>query len=261
VPYFNKKIFFLLFLLLSFLSISCISTLPEYVHKRPLKNYWAESNVVVFSFDSPVNAPYAGYAAAKILYQELIKSNIFKQVVFEYVFDDLTLEDKIRKSLSKGCELIITGKINYYFEGSLLEESRVDEEIQITNAISKERIWYAETIRTGKPIKSKDYFIFASKGKKAPTPMDLMTYNAKKICKMIQWVSPDFEILSEDMKMVNIAKHYLKEKDIEKANVYFKEALKINPDNFAALYYMGVLHEEKGDKIQAMEMYHKIINK
>ena len=262
-----SSIFIVFLFILIFLSgctlknieISRTIKLPEYIYKSPLKNYYSNATVGIFKFQSPVNAPQVGYAAASTLHKRLLQNKVFSKVVQEFDVEDISVENLIKIAKKKHYELIITGIVRYYIEGSSLQESRVDEQIQVIHVPTKETLWYAEAVEIGRPVSSSDYIFFQIENEPAPSAATLMSINAQKICNMFLSVSTHYAALKKDMKWIDDGYNYLVAKDYNKAKFCFEKALSINPDNPYAFLNLGVVYERQGNTSEAIKMYQKVI--
>lgn len=241
------------------IEISRTINLPEYIHKSPLKNYYSNATVGIFKFQSPVNAPQVGHAAASTLHKRLLQNKVFFRVVQEFDVEDLSFENLIKIAEKKHYELIITGAIRYYLEGSSLQKSRVDQQIHVIHVPTKETIWYAEAVEIGKPVPSSDYIFFKILNEPAPSAASLMNINAQKLCNMFLSVSKHYAALKKDMKWIDDGYNYLVAKDYDKAKFCFEKALSINPDNPYAFLNLGVVYERQGKTSEAIEMYLKVV--
>jgi len=167
--------------------------LPEYIYQRPENMDYSQASVAIFRFDGPTHVsgltsvllPDAGYDAAHRLHQQLMQKGAFLKLIPAYDYEDLNLHEKIELAREKGCDLLITGRVLYYFEGALLSESRVDEEITVIDVKTKKPVWYAESIELGKPIDDDDLLIVIIKGEPAPPASSLLVANAKKFSNML----------------------------------------------------------------------------
>ncbi len=160
-------------------------SLPEYIYKRPMENDYVGANVGVFDFIAPPYAGTMGRVASECLYEELLKSGIFKNVTYEAEVSDLRLQRLMDIANNKGYELIITGDLLYYFEGSLYYPSRVDERIRVIDIYTKKTLWYAKAIDIGPCAPDADFLVVEGYGMSAPSTRVLFQRNAQKFCKML----------------------------------------------------------------------------
>jgi len=232
--------------------------LPEHIYKRPPTDLHRDTAIGVFRFLSPEYAPGSGYAAAAMLYKELLERG-FGNVVAEFDVHDIRLDNIMEIAEKKNYGLITIGNVGYYFFGGKLRESRVDEEIRVIDVLTGETVWYAETIEIGRPVYAADYIFFSTAGKEAPSPEMLMHKNARKFCNMFLTQTKNQESLPREMRLVNDGYNYLVDKKYEKAKILFEESLKINPDNAYAMFNLGLVHEIQGNKQDAIIMYLNII--
>lgn len=234
--------------------------LPENIYKASPDHYNPKTKVLVFEFESPDYAPRIGNNAAEFLSQNLLKNHVFEEVFYEPGKLNWTLEQKIKFAKQKKCTLIIQGKVNYYFEGSNVQESRIDEELRAYDSITSELSWHAEAVTTSRPIKENDLTLVTIKGEKAYSGMTLLNINAFKFCNLFSSKQLYHKELSADMKLIDKGYHQLMiVKNYDKAQSYFEKALKKNPDNAYAYLYLGFIYEKRNKTPEAIEMYKKVI--
>lgn len=160
--------------------------LPEEIYLATKLNNDA-LKVGVFKFTEPPYTPGVGRKAAHCLYQELLRNSVFLNVTSELNIKDIRINNLINIACTKKYDLIITGNLLYYFEGSDHQSSRVDEEIYVFRVLEKkpEILYYAKSVETGPPAPSIDFFIIKGNGAPAPSAMALMERNAKKFSKLL----------------------------------------------------------------------------
>jgi hypothetical protein len=161
------------------------SGLPEHVFTRPLQNDYVTSRAPVFKFREPPYARGMGRAASEALYEALVRNDVFQCVTLELDVTDTRLASLISVARNKHYDLIITGDLVYYFEGSLHEPSRVDERIRVVHVDTNKTLWYAKAVDLGPAVPPTDYIVFERPGIPAPTAMGLLNRNAEKFCKML----------------------------------------------------------------------------
>jgi len=168
------------------------ASLPEEIYLAPKINDTGRARVGIFAFSGPDYAPDMGPVASEILCNELEKSQAFREVVSQPDILDMTLGNLANLARIKRFDLIITGRLLDYFEGTRLESSHVSEEIRVISVRNgKPRVlWHAKASETAAPVRSKDFILFLSDGQPAPSPAALMRQNAGKFCKMILTVPP-----------------------------------------------------------------------
>ena len=234
-------------------------SLPETVDVYPVKNIYQDARVGVFRFISPDYAPRSGYVATRILYQRLLSRGLFQRVFPEFENNDMTNEGQLETARSKGYDLLIRGEITYLFEGSEFEESRVDQRLEVVDVTTRGVIAGAEAHEEGRPVRGADYVLFRTEAEKAPSTTTLMDVNAQKFCEMFAWVSPRYQDLSEDMKLVEAGYTHLNAEAYDRAAVYFERALALDRDNPHALVCLGLIYEHRGDTTGALKMFREVI--
>jgi len=166
--------------------------LPEEIFTTPGTNAYSGARVGVFAFSAPDYARDMGPIASQILCNELQRTRAFREVISHADIPDMTMGNLINIARIKRYDLIITGKLLHYFEGTYLEASSVEEEMRVIRVRGgKPRLlWYAKASETVSPVSSKDFIFFQSQGEPAPSPATLMKKNAEKFCQMILKVPP-----------------------------------------------------------------------
>jgi hypothetical protein len=159
--------------------------LPEEIFATPQQNYYSTSSVGIFRFTEPSYAPGMGKAAAQSLYQELLRNGVFLNVTPELDGTDIGIENLIDIARAKKYNLVITGDVLYYFEGSLHLPSRVDERVIVIDVPTNRALWYAKAVDIASPAPYADYILMEGRGVSAPTTMTLLKRNAEKFCKML----------------------------------------------------------------------------
>ena len=233
--------------------------LPEYIYTYPQKNRYHNAKVGIFLFTSPPHAPRAGYDAARILYKRLLEKQVFYHLFTEIDRGMPGPEARIEIGRKRGYDLIITGEVSYCFDGSLVQESRVDQKVEVIEVASGEVICGAKAKEVGNPIRGDDYILFRVRGDEAPSTAALMEHNASKFCNMFFWVSPRYSALTEDMKLVDDGYSYLIVNDYERAMWYFEKARALEPYNMLALVGLGIIYEARDNLFAAKRMYRKVV--
>jgi hypothetical protein len=163
---------------------------PEHIYRSPTESHYQDGAVAIFCFESPAHAPFTGCAAAHALYQTLLREEVFRRIALEFGDgQEISLARQMEVALLKGYDLVLTGKVLYYFEGTELQPSRVDERIRVLDPRTGELVWYAEAFQVGEPVSDADYVFYRRKGTPAPSAAALMTSNAEKFANFLQSVA------------------------------------------------------------------------
>jgi len=157
----------------------------------PVHHFFHQYHVGVFSFSEPDYAKGMGQIAAQYVAQSLRSKGIFNRVTTELEITDLAEHHLINIARMKQYDIIISGDLTYYFEGSDTMASRVDEQARIIMVSDTEitPLWYAKTTEVVHPKQSKDLIFFYGKGAKAPSSMGLLQRNADKIGNLFQSIA------------------------------------------------------------------------
>jgi hypothetical protein len=164
--------------------------LPEKVYVKTNANLCSPSKVGIFRFSEPKYAPKTGKIAAEALYEELIRKGVFPNVVSEIERDDINKTRMIDFAQSQRYDLIITGDLLYYFDGSDLTSSRVEEAVRVIHVPTNTTLWVASTTEAELPVFPTDFVVVHGKGAPAPATTKLLEKNAEKFCKMFQEQAP-----------------------------------------------------------------------
>jgi len=166
--------------------------LPDEVFSTPGINNYGAARVGVFAFSGPTHAPDMGRVASRLLCDELEKTRAFRDVTTHPDLLDMTMRNVINIAMMNRYDLIITGKLHQYLEGTDLAASSVSEEIRVIKVKGgKPRVlWHARATETVSPALSGDYIFALGRGAPAPSTTILMRRNAKKFCKMILALPP-----------------------------------------------------------------------
>ena len=159
--------------------------LPEEIFATPQENNYSTSNVALFKFTEPSFAPRMGKEAAQCLYRELLKNRVFLNVTRELEVADIRIENLIKIARSKGYDLLITGDLLYYLDGSLHQPARADEQIRVIEVSTNRTLWYAKAVDIGTAAPYADYILLEGRGAHAPTARTLLKRNAEKFCRML----------------------------------------------------------------------------
>lgn len=166
-------------------SVAEHSGLPEQIYINPCHNDYFRSHVAVFKFREPAHAKGMGTAASESLYEALLSNTVFVSVKLETDVADLSIDHLMDIARSRNYDLIITGDLLYYFEGSLQQPSRVDERIRVIDVAKSTTLWYAKAMEVGPPIPDTDHIFTQRRGAQAPTTWALLRRNGEKFCKML----------------------------------------------------------------------------
>ena len=142
------------------------------------------SRVAVLLFTAPDYAPFAGFLASHSLYLRLKGSGIFLDISPEYEKIMPSSQEYLMEfARQNNYDMLITGAVTYYFDGSALQESRVDEVVKIISAHTGAATCQAYASERGIPKKEEKFLhFFYDYDKNAPAPptAHLMDINAIK---------------------------------------------------------------------------------
>jgi len=175
--------------------------LPEYIYKTPLENDYMASSVGIFNFREPPYALGTGNVAAELLFDEVLSRRIFAMVEYESEVSDMRMETLMGIAREKGYDLIITGDIVYYFEGSDEHAARIDERLRVIDVKNNKVLWYAKAVDMGPNAPLVDYAVVVGYGAPAPSNRTLFKRNAEKFARMLLalpsqklWTEDDSEV-------------------------------------------------------------------
>lgn len=161
--------------------------LPEEIFESAQLDSHSAYKVGVFVFTEPSYAPGMGKSAAQCLTQELMRNKVFSNVTLEPCTEDNIKHNLVNTARKKKYDLIITGDLLYYFEGSNFQPSRVEEKIRVIRVSrgTLKTLWHAKAVEIVMPAASSDYIFIKFLGAPPPPAIKLMEKNAIKFCKML----------------------------------------------------------------------------
>ncbi len=154
--------------------------LPEQIVLCPEVNPFKHSKVAVFSFKAPFPDNGVGKAAAEAVYNDLLQKGVFDYVSNETSHHILSMRNSLETAQSEGYDLMITGEILDYLDGSELLSSRVTEKIHVVHVASRRILWVAVARSLSEPDPSNDYLLFQTRGRAADPARTLIKENANK---------------------------------------------------------------------------------
>jgi len=164
--------------------------LPEHVYVSPRAKAYPVSRVGLFRFAEPHHAPEMGRVAAEAIYDDLQRKNLFAVVANETWRESTDTAELVELGRAGNYDLIITGDLAYYYDGSDLQPARVDETIRVIHVSTQETLWRATSAEVGVPASSTDYILLLGKGAPAPATTTLLQRNAEKFTNMIMNLPP-----------------------------------------------------------------------
>jgi len=160
------------------------ASLPERIHQQPPHNSYVNARVGVFRFFEPPHQNDVGYNAANSLYQALTQHTIFRAVISELSIQSPDLAVQLDTARVKGYDLMITGSVDYYLDGTQYQESRVDVAIWAYDVNTAAIIWHAAATARSQPQAGKDYYLYKTKGKIPLSAATLIEQNTEKFINM-----------------------------------------------------------------------------
>lgn len=233
--------------------------LPEYIYRQPLRNYYTHGEMGIFVFGSPLYAPSVGNTAANTIHQLLVEQMVFRKITPLYQYGNIPIERQLAIAREHGFDLMMSGNVLYYMDGSLTQAARVEMEATVFDVPTGTPVWKMVTAETGKPKAEFDFFLFQTPGKPAPAAITLITRNAEKMVHLLQSESSTFQSLPEDMKLVDKGYQYLAKGDYEKARPFFISAIDKTADNAHAIYNLGFVNEMTGNTAAAVDCYQRVV--
>ncbi len=159
--------------------------LPEQILAKSHLDAFRDSSVGVFRFTEPSYAGGTGKTAADAVYFELRKRSVFSRLTNEVQHSNLGSADVMDLARANGYDLVVTGEILYYFDGTSEQPSRVVERMQVAHVTTQEVLWQATAMEEIAPAEEKDYFVVMGKGAPAPPATLLLQRNAEKFCNLL----------------------------------------------------------------------------
>ena len=158
----------------------------EQVQSQPLPIDTSTSRVCVYRFTEPAGHDNVGYTAANSFYRGLEALGIFQEVVPEFDVPGISHARQLNRAREKGCNLIFTGNVRLYLDGTQYQESRVVIEANAYRVDTSENIWHATVTEADQPTLPKDYYLYKTKGKEPVPAMTLIDMINKKFMEMLK---------------------------------------------------------------------------
>ncbi len=159
--------------------------LPEQIYICPQVNAFKYSKVGVFRFSEPAYAGGTGQDAAEAVFDDLLKKSVFAYIINDATQEYMGTSNSLEFARSRSYDLIITGDVLYYFDGSEFKPSRVNEKIRVIHVPTGRILWSATAESLASPDPSTDFLFFQSKGTPAVSATALVKKNAEKFCNML----------------------------------------------------------------------------
>jgi hypothetical protein len=100
-----------------------------------------QGKLVIYPFSHPVYAPGTGHRVTHEFYQELLRSDLYRQIVLSKQISSEARETVISTDL-KDFDLAMRGKIVHLLAGSGNTPSQLTVEIQVMNVVSGVLVWF-----------------------------------------------------------------------------------------------------------------------
>jgi hypothetical protein len=144
------------------------------------------SRVCVFRFTEPAGHHNVGYTAANSFYRALERHGLFQGVTPEFEAPGISLAHQLNRAREKECNLIFTGSVRFYLDGTQYQESRVVIEANGYRVDTGENIWHATETEADQPILAKDYYLYKTKGKEPMPALSLIDIITEKFMDMLK---------------------------------------------------------------------------
>ncbi len=175
------------------------SDLPEEIYVSPKNNPYRNARVGVFRFKEPSYARGTGENAAEALFNDLLNKEVFAYVSYEASETYAGMASHMEQARRRGYDLIITGNVRHYFDGSDYVASNVNEQINVVDVPTGRILWSATAKSKDAPLPSADYLLFQRKGVPAKPTSALIRRNAAKFSNMLLKLPKQAE-LAKDCK-------------------------------------------------------------
>jgi hypothetical protein len=170
----------------TFKNDSQLAPKEEQVEIQPLPIDTGTSRVCVYRFTEPAGHDNVGYTAANSFYRGLEALGIFQEVVPEFDVSGISHAHQLNRAREKGCNLIFTGNVRQYLDGTQYQESRVVIETNAYRVNTSENIWHATVTEADQPTLPKDYYLYKTKGKEPVPAMTLIEKINEQFMEMLK---------------------------------------------------------------------------
>ena len=158
---------------------------PEEIYVWPNDNPFKHSRVWVCWFGEAAYAKGTGKLAAEALVDDLLKKRVFSYVSMAPSVGCDVMTCGMDPAGLRGHDLMITGDVTYYMDGSDYMAASVMERISVVHVPTGRILWSASANSQSEPVPSRDYLLFQSTGTPAQPTSVLMQRNAAKFSNML----------------------------------------------------------------------------
>ncbi len=150
--------------------------LPDAVYVWPEQNIYSGSRVLIQTFQSPAYAPRIGSYTAETLAKQLRLHKVFGEIQLDGGSETYSPGDWRYLLAGQNCDLLITGRVNFFLEGSSQQPSKVVVETKVYEMAGDflHLLWHMQADAFGEPRASKDWYIYRSPPVPAPSGQELV---------------------------------------------------------------------------------------
>lgn len=136
--------------------------LPRAVYVAPEQNVYFGARTVIQVFASPSYAKEVGKFAARSLSRQLLQENVFSSVRLESEQDRFSIREWRHILGQEDCDLLITGKVVFFLEGSSQQPSKavIESKAYEMAGGSLHLVWHMQAEEVSEPSSAKDLYIF-----------------------------------------------------------------------------------------------------
>ncbi|MFO7800716.1 MAG: hypothetical protein R6V55_00310 [Desulfovermiculus sp.] len=136
--------------------------LPRSVYAAPEQNVYSSSRAVIQTFGAPYYTEGVGAFAARSLSRQLLQEDVFSSVRLESEQDSFSMREWEHILAQEDCDLLITGKVLFFLEGSSQQPSKALVETKAFEMAggSLHLLWHMQAEEVSEPRSAKDLYIF-----------------------------------------------------------------------------------------------------
>ncbi len=136
--------------------------LPRSVYVAPEQNVYSGARTVIQVFGSPSYTKGVGKFAARSLSRQLLQEDVFSSVRLESEQDRFSIREWRHILGQEDCDLLITGKVLFFLEGSSQQPSKavIESKAYEMAGGSLHLVWHMQAEEVSQPSSAKDLYIF-----------------------------------------------------------------------------------------------------
>lgn len=161
--------------------------MPEEVYIGASVQKYYTPDIAVIEFQSTDYGWRLGEKASRLLYAELLKSDLKANIFYDNTAGSSGPDELARFAWKNKYDYIVTGEILHFLNGGISVDSRVEQEIKIYSVTGGrlQAVGYAKATETSSPLHSTDFVLIGGRGTSAMSAEGLLKRNTGKFARLL----------------------------------------------------------------------------